>query len=156
MKVKLLLLLATVCLWLTTCSESNYNTSTRMNSKSITSQDERIRTLRKEINAPTDFYDAKFQLFNVNGFSNSRASLPGASSWDYKFVVKLDTGRISLWLEEFNPEGYDQSWVHDLTKHMPERWSRADPLEMYKRPGQDVMIILYRSEGILFKRVLNH
>ncbi|MEL6820147.1 MAG: hypothetical protein AAFP70_00200 [Calditrichota bacterium] len=158
MKVKLFITLAGAIFLIHACSESFNNSSTSLDSHEISSRLDRVNTLRAEIKAPTDFYDAEFQLFNVNGFSNSRISVPGASSWDYKFVVKLNMADISPWLEGFEEMSraeYDQSWTNDLTKHMPERWSRSDSPEMYKRPGQDVVIILYRSEGILFKRVIN-
>lgn len=58
-----------------------------LDSDDFKTKEKRVDVLKKEIKYPSDFEDAEFELFNVNGFSNTRTGIPGASSWDYKFVL---------------------------------------------------------------------
>lgn len=59
----------------------------------------RVELLSAEKRKYSSIEDAEYDLFNVNGFSNQKMILPGASSWDYKFVIKVDPSDIHKWLE---------------------------------------------------------
>jgi hypothetical protein len=93
----LIILTLTIC----SCSEN-----TRLDSDGISTAEERVKILKEVIRSFSDIKDAEFELFNVNGFGTGGWSIPGGSSSDYKFVVKIDTTDISKWREgmtKFDP-----------------------------------------------------
>lgn len=119
---------------------------------------ERIEKLKMEINSLSDFQDAEFELFNVNGFYNHRTSVPGASSWDYKFVIKIDTVNISKWttgMIEVEPTEYDDSWTKEIVKGRKHNWQTFSKPQYFKRNGEDVTVLVFKNEGIIYKRVTN-
>lgn len=142
---------------LTGCNEGDIDSETRMNSRNIQNDLERIKLLKKEIIAPTEFSDAEFDLFNVNGFSSSKPMVPGASNWDYKFAIRSNTADLLPWTNgmfRFNKEDYDDSWTRNLIKHRAENWRTDSEPEFYLRKGSNVTLIWYRKEGIIFKRAI--
>ena len=94
---------------------SGINNATLLNSKTFKTNTQRIACLSKEIKSKSNFNDAEFELFNVNGFSNNRpTTVPGASSWDYKFVVKVASSNIDKWtegLQSTKPPNYNLKWT---------------------------------------------
>ena len=132
------------------------NTENNLDSDRFSTKTERIAVLKKEIKPYSEFHDAAFELFNVNGFSDSRSSVPGASSFDYKFAIKIKASDIDKWTQGFSvfkPQSIDTAWINKIVEKQKDQWSTQGKPEFYKRPNDDVMVIVYRDEGILFKRV---
>jgi hypothetical protein len=73
-------------------TQHNHLTSNRFNN-----QKERVEALKKAIAPPSELDDAEFDLFNVNGFSGNRTMVPGASSWNYEFAVKVKSTDLDKW-----------------------------------------------------------
>ncbi|WP_299314400.1 hypothetical protein [uncultured Aquimarina sp.] len=154
------LLLLLVILGLSSCfnssnSKSNLN---KLNSDNYDSKVERVAILKNEIKYFSDFENAEFELFNVNGFSNSRTTIPGASSWDYKFIVKVDPSDIDKWtngMMRMKPEYHDDQWMKDIIEKRKIDWKTASDPEIYTRNGDNVVMVVYRLEGIIFKRVID-
>jgi hypothetical protein len=138
------------------CSDSQ--NSNRLDSDDYGSKKERVETLKNEIKFYSDFENAEFELFNVNGFSNSRTTLPGASSWDYKFVVKVNPYEIDKWTNGMiliEPTDNNDEWMKKIIHERENKWKTESTPEFYTREGDNVMMIVYRSEGIIFKSVIN-
>lgn len=141
-------------MFICSCSES----STTLNSQDYDDRTERVDVLKKEIVSASDFADAEFSLFNVNGFSDGNTFLPGASSWNYEFAVKVDTSDLDLWIEGMtlvDSSSYNLSWTLDVTGKRTAAWSTTGKPEIYRRGGEDVVVIVYRVDGIVFKEISN-
>jgi hypothetical protein len=141
--------------FLTCCSDSN---TSKLDSDDYENKLERIEKLKMVIKPFSDFQDAEFELFNVNGFTNQLTSVPGASSWDYKFVVKTDTVNISKWIlgmTEVGLTSYDDSWTKEITKSRKQNWRTLSKPRYFKRKGDDVTMLVFKNEGIIYKRVIN-
>ena len=124
----------------------------KMSSKDIASASERVTALSAEIKAPSQFVDAEFDLFNVNGFSNSRNMVPGASHWDYRFAIKTDSSNVDSWLHGLDKvDSADISWTIDVIDHRKHLWNITGSPEIYKSNDQMTSAVVYRSEGIVFK-----
>lgn len=139
------------------CTSSDSN-STKLDSDDYESKLERIEILKKEIKPFSDFQDAEFELFNVNGFHNQRTSVPGASSLDYKFVIKIDTVNIAKWttgMTEVELTDYDDSWTKEITKGRMQNWQTLSKPQYFKRNGENVTMLVFKNEGIIYKRVTN-
>lgn len=132
--------------------------STSLDSEDIETSANRVSTLQLEIKSFSEFQDAEFELFNVNGFHNQREDVPGASSWDYKFVIKIDPRDISKWtegMEEIKGSAYDDSWTKEIIKHRQENWKTHSTPQHFIREGGNIKILFFKDEGILFKRGSN-
>lgn len=131
---------------------------TRLTSKDYPNKDERIKVLKQQFQLSSEIKDVEFDLFNVNGFSGSRTLLPGTSSADYQYVVKVDTADIIKWLtNKFRLTTKDSalpSWAPNLISVRKENWIVESIPEGYIQRG-DVSIIVYRTEGVLFIRYKN-
>lgn len=137
------------------CAEN----STNLDSDDFDSKDHRIEILKREIRSFSDFEDAEFKLFNVNGFSNGRLDVPGASSWDYKFGIKVKSTDLDRWTEgmvRVDSIDYNKDWIALIIEKRKSDWSINSQPEYYRRTGFDVMLVLYRAEGIVFKRVIGN
>ncbi|AXT50885.1 hypothetical protein D1818_08625 [Aquimarina sp. BL5] len=155
---KLTLLLLLITIGFNSCFDSSTLKSNKLDSDDYESKTERVEILRNEIKSFSDFKNAEFELFNVNGFSNSRTTLPGASSWDYKFVIKIDSSDIKKWTEgmiKTIPEDHDDKWMKEIIEKRRMEWQTTSDPEKYTRNGDNVVMIVYRSEAIIFKRVVN-
>ncbi len=142
------------------CSCRNNKDLSTLDSDNYNNQQERIEKLVENIVCASEIYDAEFELFNVNGFANERnMSVPGASSWNHKFVVKIDTSNIKKWLETFTETKVAQAnleFFTEITKKRKENWKTVSEPKFYKRQNDEhVSIILYEKEGILYKSVVN-
>jgi len=139
------------------CGCSGSSTTSRLDSDDYSSKSERVEALKKEINESSDFDNAEFELFNVNGFSNSRASVPGASSWDYKYVVLVNPSDVDKWIKGMTPIGsakYDLSWTSQIIQQRSSDWLTSGEPELYIRSGEDNVLVLYRNKGIIFRRII--
>ena len=129
-----------------------------LDSDDLHNSKDRIDTLKKYITAKSDIKDADFKLFNVNGFgSEQRISVPGSSSWDYKFVVKVQKEKVDNWTSGMvkTKSKSDLEWMEDVIENRKTVWVSNSKPEYYTRKGEDVTLILYREEGIVFKRIIN-
>ncbi|MCE2994790.1 MAG: hypothetical protein ACK5PC_14105 [Cyclobacteriaceae bacterium] len=136
------------------CSET-----TRLDSDEFSTAEERVEILKQEVKCFSDIKDTEFELFNVNGFHNSSGPLvPGASSWDYKFAIRVDTVDITKWREgmiKFDPQDYDDTWTKEITKDRRENWLTSSPPTYYVRQGEKyVTMVEFYLDGIIFKRVI--
>ncbi|WP_103069156.1 hypothetical protein [Aquimarina sediminis] len=139
---------------LTSCADNSKNT---IDSRPIDSAKERIEVLEKEIIKKSEFHDAEFLLFNVNGFSKSRNAIPGASSWDYQFVVKVEPTMVTNWtigFQKSDNKEYETGWTDDLVAHRDNNWERKSTPQLYNRVDDNTIVIVYQKEGIVFKRVI--
>jgi hypothetical protein len=121
-------------------------------------QAERIQKLGQQIKSFSKIKDAEFELFNVNGFSNARSpTIPGASSWNYTFVVKIEPSDLPKWrngFRSFTPDGYDDIWTKEIISARNENWITSSTPKYYKRVNSNVTMIIYEEEGLVFKRVV--
>lgn len=150
--------LALIIFWLGCFADANdVNDPNKLNSDNFSNQAERIQKLGQQIKSFSKFTDAEFELFNVNGFQNSRTTTPGASSWNYKFVVKIEPSDLPKWrngFRNFVPNGYDDSWMKRITASRSENWTTTSTPKYYKRVNSDVTMIIYEEEGFVFKQVV--
>lgn len=129
-----------------------------LDSDNFETKEERVEILMKEIKPFSSFDNAEFELFNVNGFSNNKATIPGASSWDYKFVVRVNPSDIDNWTDGMTIaeiEDYDDGWTKKIIQKREGDWKTESEPELYKRNGENVTVMGYRTEGIIFKQVVN-
>ena len=141
------------------CSAYDATDMTKMASNKVADKAERVEKLSAEITSYSEFQDAEYDLFNVNGFSNSRQTLPGASSWDYKFVIKVKKADLDSWtagMTELQLNGYDVSWTKDIIKPRQENWLTITEPKLFKREEADVTVLVYEDEGVIFKRIIQH
>ena len=139
-------------------TNSNFNTNT-LSSKNIEDSLQRINILKVEIKAFSELKDAEYELFNVNGFSKSETSLPGASGWDYRFVVKVAPKDVSKWatdMIEVTSIDFLEKWTNELVKHRIENWRVNSKPRFFMREGTDVVMEVFEEEGIIFKRVIQN
>ncbi|MBB4807197.1 hypothetical protein HNP38_002501 [Chryseobacterium defluvii] len=139
------------------CTSSDSN-PTKLDSNDYKSRVERVELLKKEIKSFSDIRDAEFELFNVNGFVNQRISVPGASSWDYKFAIRIDTINISKWtsgMQAIELINYDDNWTKEIIRHRKQNWITYSKPEYFIRKGENVTMLVFKKEGIIFKRVTN-
>ncbi len=143
-----------IAFFIYSCTGSN----TTINSQDYDDPVDRVEILKNKIVSSSDFTDAEFSLFNVNGFSDGRTTVPGASSWNYEFGIKVDTADIDNWTEGMSrgdSANYNLSWTIDVTGKRSTSWTTLSEPEIYQRGEEDVIVILYRNEGIVFKRISN-
>ena len=154
---KLNLLLGLIILGLNSCSDtSNLN---KLDSDDYNTKEERIEVLKKEIKSFSEFENAEFELFNVNGFSISRTTVPGASSWDYKFAIKVNPSNVDKWTDGLittELDAYDDKWAKKIIQERENDWTTESEPEFYHRKEDSVLMIVYKSEGIIFKHIINN
>jgi len=138
----------------------NDNDLSNLYSKNYTNKIERLKLINENVVCSSKVFDTEFQLFNVNGFSKQRdILLPGTSSLDYKFVVKIDTSEINKWLISFiktDSIKSDLNWTTKIIKDRKENWITFSKPIFYKRKNENVILVLYRQEGIIYKRILQN
>lgn len=153
-KINLIYLL--ILIGLISCSKTDSN---RLDSDNYDRKEARVQVLKNEIKTFSEIENAEFELFNVNGFSKGRSTIPGASSWDYKFVIKVNSADIDKWTTGFSTMQFsniDKGWMSKIIEKKPNDWKTNSKPEAYMRKGQNVTMLIYRSEGIIFKRVLRN
>ena len=141
----------------TACDSSETN-NTKLSSDNYKTKEERTDALKKEVIVASEIKDAEFELFNVNGFQKDRAaSVPGSSSVDYKFLVKVDTSDIMKWTLDMVPSDsskYDDFWVKQLLKDTKGGWQTKSSPSIFVRPESNTTVLVYRKEGIICKRII--
>jgi hypothetical protein len=129
----------------------------QLRSIDLNNSSERVDVLSKEIKVFSPIKDAEFELFYVNGFHTKRnTSVPGASSYDYKFALKIHVNDISKWTEGFvrnDSLKYDDRWTESLIQIRKNNWKRHSKPFIFERKGEDTRLFVFLDEGIIFKRV---
>ena len=141
---------------LTGSCKSNKSDSTTLTSFDINDQTERIDILKREVKTFSELKDAEFYLINANGFSNQRITVPGASSLNYQFVIKIDTNDIPKWTEgmiEIPAYNINKDWLERIPSSRTENWKTYSVPKSYTRVGDSVMMVVYKDEGIIFKHL---
>jgi hypothetical protein len=141
---------------LISCSEV-----TRLDSDDVSTIEARIEILEEEVRVFSEIRDTEFELFNVNGFKSQSQllAIPGASSQDYKFVVKVDTSNIKKWTEgmvKFDPGPYDDEWTKEIVNKRSGNWKTSCEPVYFLRQGENVRLVLFQDNGIIFKRVITN
>ena len=142
-----------ICLGIQSC---NSNNSTTLTSRYIADRSERINILKREVKVFSELKDAEFYLVNANGFSNQRISVPGASSLNYQFVIKIDTNDISKWTEgmsEVTNYSTNNYWMDKLFISRKENWNVHSIPKVFTRIGDSVSMFVYEDEGIIYKKL---
>lgn len=140
---------------MTSCSQV-----TKLDSDAFEEVEQRIRILKQEIHPFSEFHDAEFKLFNVNGFKGQRQgfTVPGGSSFDYKFVIRADTADLRKWTESMvvksDTAQIDPTWTKELTTRRSTNWRTTCKPTYYIRENEGVTVIAFQNDGILFKRVI--
>ncbi|MCM0666077.1 hypothetical protein [Flavobacterium tyrosinilyticum] len=128
-----------------------------MNSENIENKNERIEKLSPEIKVHSEILDAEFNLFNVNGFNNNFFTVPGSSSRDYKFVIKIKNAHIPLWtkdLEKVKGNLETEKWMKSLGETRQNNWKTISEPIFYKRKNEpNGTIIVFEKEGIIYKHI---
>ena len=92
-------------------------------------------------------------------FQTAEHYFPELPPVDYKFAVKVKPSEIDKWTEGMQkiekPEE-NEDWINVLIEKRKSDWSHNSEPEYYERNGANVIQILYRQEGIVFKRVIAH
>lgn len=137
---------------------TDINSSSLLDSDAFKTTEERVAQLKKEIKSNSDFYNAEFELFNVNGFSKRRpTSIPGASSWDYKFAIRVTPSNVDKWTEgmqKIDFTDYNLNWTEKIIEARAKDWKTTSTPEFYTNKSANTMLIVYRTEGIIYKRVI--
>ena len=129
-----------------------------MDSDDYENKEEKIRILTNQIKPFSQILDTEFELFNVNGFANQRLTVPGASSWDYKLAIKLSEEDISKWIvdmEDTTIENYDYGCTIDIVKNRKQSWQVKSTPKFYTRGNSNIITLVYKDEGVIFKRIKN-
>ena len=132
---------------------SNDSNSTTLTSKDVTDKSQRINILKKEVKIFSELKDAEFYLINANGFSNQRISVPGASSLNYQFVIKIDTNDISKWTEGMTETSGYSNWMDELLISRKQNWNMHSIPKVFTRIGDSVIMFVYNDEGIMYKKL---
>lgn len=129
---------------------------TDKDSDDFDNREKRIEILKAEIVSFSKFRDAEFELFNVNGFSDSWNLGVGASLSDYKLAIKVNQKDLDKWTEGMvkGENSKDDSWVKEIVKNRAKNWQVSGEPEFYYREKSKVSVIIYRNEGIIFKRII--
>ncbi len=150
------------------CSNDSKNelksSNTKLSSTDFKTSKERVEELKKHITVYSDFHDAEFELFNVNGnFNDDRLSIPGASSWDYRFVIQLKQEDINKWTTESGMVIIKDDltidsipWLSDLNSMLTNKIENDEIGEYYERKGDSNYAVTFRRSGIIFRRIINN
>jgi len=133
-----------------------------MNSDNINTPEQRVALLRTVINAPTNFSDAEFELFNANGFDKNAEprGIPAPSTWTYEFVVKVTNTDVFNWTEGLEQTAVTKlpAWAQKLMDKRKQHWSTEGEGVCYasQSPGRETSVFVYPEAGIVFKRVIQN
>ncbi|MGH1336577.1 MAG: hypothetical protein ACRBFS_10645 [Aureispira sp.] len=131
--------------------------SKELDSDDFSTANERITVLMREIVSHSDITKAEFELFNVNGFSNSSVSIPGASYWDYKMALQVPLAEVGQWTNGMTKVATlknDLEWITQIIEQRKKEWKTNSPPEFFIEEGAKTIAVVYKEEGIVFKRIL--
>jgi len=126
--------------------------TTKTKSSSFSIKEQKLAFLTKYVKEYSDVYNAEYSIEYQN---NNYGFVPGPSEWDIRVVLKVQPEKVSDWVEGF--QEVSEEMVHfdwwgelDINEH---EWNRNSKPRFYKRKNQDVYIIVYEVEGIIFKKI---
>jgi len=160
-KIKFILVISSFFLLLSCSTKEKKTTETTLYSDDFETAKKRVEELKKHITVYSDFSDAEYEILNVNGnFTNERLTIPGASSWDYQFVIKVEKENIEKWISGMvllDSIVYRDSvpWVSHLNNKMTTKIYTNEVGEYYKRKGDSNHAVVFRNSGLLFRRIVN-
>jgi hypothetical protein len=122
----------------------------RITSEELNDSEARIKELGRYFNIRTDIIDAEFDIYDTN--LNSRDSIPGATTRDYKIAVLTEKTNIDAWLTDVNITSFpvNYTWSEKLINNNKNFKTDSKPL-LYK--GNSKELILFKDEGIIFIRI---
>jgi hypothetical protein len=82
----------------------------------------------------------------VNGFVESR-DVPGASSWDYFYAIKLDSSNIGKWIDGYSKK---DDPINNIKMDSAFGVKLYSIPELYELNSQQ-SIVVFRGDGVLFK-----
>lgn len=129
---------------------------THLDSKEIEDRLVRVEKLKMIVDLPSDIYDTKFKLFDVNGFGEARSyEIPGPSSWNYVYAVKVDSNDIAKWVEgQSKPiDSSDYETIKSFLD-MDNTWKLKSTPEYYEVNSKE-NVFVFRHESIIIKTCNN-
>lgn len=151
--IKYIFAISLAILLLVSCNSDNYQ---YLDSVDFGNKEERIKELNKIVTYHTDVLDVEFELFNVNGFGDSRTLLPGTSSWNYYFLLKVNPEDLDTWKSAIQyPE--DESVIpnYEILDRLKNK--RKGNWELYSNPilfsgrNTNSYMLIYEEEGLIFR-----
>jgi len=142
-------------------AEVKESTNSTLTSNDFETSGERVATLKEHIKCYSDFSDAEFELFNVNGnFNNERLTVPGGSSWDYIFVLQLEADSIDNWTSGMIPLDKKVvvdsiSWVVKLNEMLTNKVYIGDSGQLFERTRDANYAVVFRKSGLVFRKIVN-
>ncbi len=128
------------------CSNKNH-----IKSSDIKTTEEKISVLQKLFNLKTEIIDTEFDIFDV--ILNNR-SIPGASSRDYKIIIKVKSENIEKWYEPNNITSFpiNYEWAEKLLED-----SKNEKLKIfgtnYQYKTKNKEMIIFKESGLILIRL---
>lgn len=121
-------------------------------SKQFQKREDKIVFLQKYIKTFSTIVDTEFY---INYFDNSVGIIPGPSDWEMRVALIVPEDSVKNWTEGFHEVKKDEiemNWWNDLPL-TTEEWQRSSTPKFYKRPNEQVYLVVYSEEGIILKRI---
>ncbi len=132
------------------CHSRNRSTDTR--STIFSTEKEKVAFLEQYV---TCFSPVDATEFHILYHDNSTGWVPGPSDWDFKIAARIAPIDSAKWIVDFREvqgEQMDLTWIAELALES-DHWTRMSTPQYYQRPGTAGELIVYKQEGILFKRI---
>ncbi|SHJ06338.1 hypothetical protein [Pseudozobellia thermophila] len=144
------------CIMLCSCSDEEIKKE--LYSLNYGTKAERVATLKKEIEVHSDFENAEFLLYNSKGFTFHVNTFYLPEYRDYRYVIKLNPEDIDKWLKGFekvNPSESFEEWPDKLIRIRRDEWPLQSTPEYYAMENEMVYMLVYRKEGVIFKKAIS-
>ena len=141
-----------VALWgatLASCGQESLTTDTR--SSSLPSDERKVEFLQRYLQLPSAVETAEFHIV----FHDNSRGIPGPSDYSIEVAIKVAPGAVPSWLaglEPGEPLGVP-SWAAELipATSADSRWALHSTPRFYRRPGANVCLWAYETEGVILK-----
>lgn len=151
MRISILLLLFTAALG-TSCNPD----SNTISSKDL-SREERIATLKANINSYSDIIDAEYDLFKTGGFNNHGTVALGPTDYDYRYAVKVKPEDVKKWIEGLSViegDANNEKWMGKLLYHNSKDWkTNSKPILYGRKDLEGTLSVVYMPEGIIYRHI---
>lgn len=140
------------------CSCSDEEIKKELYSLNYGTKAERVATLKKEIEVHSDFENAEFLLYNSKGFTFHVNTFYLPEYRDYRYVIKLNPEDVDNWLKGFekvNPSESFEEWPDKLIRIRRDEWPLQSTPEYYAMENEMVYMLVYRKEGVIFKKSIS-
>lgn len=136
-------------LTLVSCSIPSLTTDTH--SSKFSSDRQKIEFLTRYLKLPTPIEATEFHIV----YHDNSGIVPGPSDWMIQAAIKVSPDSLKLWTKEMNlqsqPINFD--WGYALIPKTEQRWQLKSKPKFYQRNNENVYIVVFESEGIIFKSV---